>query len=88
MDLNSIYEATNFTLQIVIEQRLTIHLAAGPISISVPVSIVTYFVGTRPFQLSTILGLTLFPDKLRELDVKTGIDVLAGSISFSNLRLV
>jgi len=57
---------------------------AGPVIISPALLILAYIVSRQPIKQVTILGVSLFTDKLMTLITKTGIGVLCGSIFFTN----
>ena len=79
---DSVYEVLDPALEIVIKQMLDVPPAFGPVVISVPVLILSYIVSRRPIKQITILGVSVFVDRVKSLAVKTAIGVGSGSVFF------
>jgi hypothetical protein len=80
---DSIYELVDPPLEIVLKQILNIRQPQnGPIIISVPLLIFSYIVLRQPVKQVSILGVSLFADKVKNLAVKAGIGFVSGSIFF------
>jgi hypothetical protein len=79
---DSIYELVDRPLEIVLKRMLNLPPEAGPIVISVPLLILGYIVSREPIKLGSILGVNFFVDKFKNLAVKTGVGIVAGSVFF------
>ena len=79
---DSIYEVLDPGLEIVIKQMLNVPPAFGPVVISAPVLILSYVVSRQPIKQITILGVSVFFDRVKSLAVKTAIGVGSGSVFF------
>merc|ERR1712232_609334 len=79
---DSVYEVLDPALEIVIKQMLDVPPAFGPVVISVPVLILSYIVSRQPIKQITILGVSVFVDRVKSLAVKTAIGVGSGSVFF------
>lgn len=79
---DSVYEVLDPTLEIVIKQMLNLPPAFGPVVISVPVLILSYVVSQQPIKQITILGVSLFVDRVTSLSVKVAIGVGSGAVFF------
>lgn len=66
---NTIYEVINLRLSIVRSQMLTLHLANDQVVISSSVLTLTYFVLIRLSKALIVLVLSLFGDKVEELEL-------------------
>ena len=79
---DSVYEVLDPALEIVIKQMLDVPPAFGPVVISVPVLILSYIVSRQPIKQITILGVSVFVDRVKSLAVRTAIGVGSGSVFF------
>ena len=79
---DSVYEVLDPALEIVIKQMLNLPPASGPVVISVPVLILSYVVSQQPIKQITILGVSVFVDRVRSLGVKAAIGVGSGVVFF------
>ena len=79
---DSIYEVLDPSLEIVIKQMLNVPPAFGPVVISVPVLILSSVVSRQPIKQISILGVSVFVDRVKSLAIKTAIGVGSGSIFF------
>ena len=70
--LDSVYEVLDPALEIVIKQMLNLPPAFGPvvIFISVPVLILSYIVSQQPIKQITILGVSVFVDRVKSLELR------------------
>ena len=82
--LDSVYEVLDPALEIVIKQMLNLPPAFGPvvIFISVPVLILSYIVSQQPIKQITILGVSVFVDRVKSLGVKAAMGVGSGAVFF------
>lgn len=79
---DSVYEVVDPALEIVIKQMLNLPPAFGPVVITVPVLILSYVVSQQPIKQITILGFSLFVDRVTSLSVKVAIGVGSGLVFF------
>ena len=79
---DSVYEVLDPALEIVIKQMLNLPPAFGPVVISVPVLILSYVVSQQPIKQITILGVSVFVDRVTSLGVKAAIGVGSGAVFF------
>nr|ULD16173.1 hypothetical protein [Cylindrotheca closterium]ULD16250.1 hypothetical protein [Cylindrotheca closterium] len=79
---DSVYEVLDPALEIVIKQMLNLPPAFGPVVISVPVLILSYVVSQQPIKQITILGVSVFVDRVTNLGVKAAIGVSGGAVFF------
>lgn len=82
IDPDSVYEVLDPGLEIVIKQMLNLPPAFGPVVVSVPILILSYLVSRQPIKQITILGVSVFVDRVKRLGVKTAIGVGSGSVFF------
>ena len=68
---DSVYEVLDPALEIVIKQMLGVLPAFGPVVVSVPVLILSYIVSRQPIKQITILGVSVFVDRVKSLAEKT-----------------
>lgn len=82
IDLDSIYELVDPVLEIVVKQMLNLPPSAGLVVISTPVLIIASIVSQQTLKQITILGVSVFADKFKDLAIKAGIGIFSGSIFF------
>jgi len=83
---DSVYEVVHPALETVIKQMLDLRPEAGPVIISVPVLILSYIVSQQPIKQLTLLGVSVFANQIKDLGLKTVIEIGFGSIFFYSSR--
>lgn len=62
IELDSVHEVLNLSLEIVIKQMLNLSLFVSPVIISVPVLTLYYLISRQPIKQIMILGVSVFVD--------------------------
>jgi hypothetical protein len=76
----SVYELVDRSLEIILKRMLNLPPESGPLIVSVPLLLLAYVVSRQTINQVTILGISVFTDKLSILMVKGTLGAIGGSI--------